>query len=632
MPGDVISPDIMWVLVCSFLVALMQAGFTCLETGFVRSKNSINVAVKNLLDFCISASIFTIFGYSVMFGESRLGFFGSVEFLDVTNAPVETVSFYIFQLMFAGTAATIISGAVAERMKFSGYIVVTVLMSLLIYPVCGHWIWASASETSSGGWLARLGFMDFAGSTVVHSVAGWCSLVAVIIIGPRLGRFGKGGRTIDGHNLPMAVLGVFLLWFGFFGFNGGSTLALNSAVPKIIANTTLAGASSGISAMFLSWYIYKVPKVEHMINGVVAGLVAICAGCNIFDEVDGLLVGVVAGVLCALSMRVLEKFSIDDVIGAVPAHLVAGVWGTLAIAFFAPVESFKLASGRFEQFGIQLIGVCAVGIYSIVILYSLMRLIELRFDFRVSADAERIGLNISEHGATTSLVDLISQMDMQARNGDFSRPVDIEPETEAGHIATFYNTVLEKFHIESVRRQQAVDDLYKMANYDVLTNLVNRRYFYDLAEKAISRTKRSGKKLCIMFLDLDGFKMVNDTLGHESGDELLTAVADRVSDVLRDADVLARIGGDEFSILVENVENEKDLEQMAKKIIKTVSTTFQLRAAKANIGVSIGIAVFDGKTGADITPDELVKMADKAMYGVKTDGKGSYYFYDPARF
>lgn len=628
MPTVAVDPNIMWVLLCSFLVALMQAGFACLETGFVRTKNSINVAVKNLVDFCICSVLFTLFGYSIMFGESYHGLIGHLQYINLADSSIHMVSFYIFQLMFAGTAATIISGAVAERMKFSGYIMVTAIMSVIIYPVCGHWIWSSDASGQTG-WLGRFGFMDFAGSTVVHSVAGWCSLAAVIIIGPRLGRFGFRGKYIEGHNLPMAVLGVFLLWFGFFGFNGGSTLALNDKVPMIIANTTLAGAAGGISAMALSWYYYKMPKVEHLINGVVAGLVAICAGCNVFDEIYGLVVGLGAGLLCVISMKMLEKMNIDDVIGAVPAHLVAGIWGTLAIAFFAPPETFTVASGRFEQFGIQLIGVCAVGLYSFGIVYGLMKLIGLKLSFRVTEESERIGLNISEHGATTSLLDLISQMNLQAQSGDFSNPVEIEPETEAGHIATFYNTVLEKFHIESVRRQQAVDELYKLANYDALTSLVNRRYFYDLTGKAISRTKRSGKKLGLLFLDLDGFKKVNDTFGHDAGDELLVQVAQRGLLLLREADVYGRIGGDEFCIIVENVDTEKDLEILARRLIKSISATYQLKMAKANIGVSIGIAVYDGSGGGSISTEDLLQMADKAMYNIKIGTKGSYCFYSP---
>jgi len=622
-----IDINVMWVLLCSFLVAVMQAGFTCLESGFVRSKNSINVAVKNLVDFCLSSALFTIFGYSIMFGDSMNGLIGNFKIFDISTNSTGEITYYIFQLMFAGTAATIISGAVAERMKFSGYIVITVLISIIVYPVCGHWAWNSANDVSGGGWLNNLGFIDFAGSTVVHSVAGWCALAAIIIIGPRIGRYGKGAKNLEGHNLPIAVLGVFLLWFGWFGFNGGSTIALNDKVPMIIANTILSGATGGISAIALSWYFNKMPRVEHLINGTIAGLVAICAGCDLFTEVPALLVGLIAGVICVLTMKLLDKFLIDDVIGAVPAHLAAGIWGTLAVALFAPTESFSIASNRFEQFGIQLIGITAIGIYSFSLIYLIIFFLNKKFSFRVSEEAERIGLNISEHGATTSLLDLISQMDLQARTGDFSRSVDIEPETEAGHIATFYNSVLEKFNIESERRQKAMDELYLMANYDALTNLVNRRYFYDLTGKAIRRAKRSNNKLAVLFLDLDGFKMVNDTLGHEAGDELLIKVGERCIDIVRETDIVGRIGGDEFCILLENFDSEKDCESIAKKIIKSLSTTFKLKAARANIGVSIGIAVYDPQTDAEVTDDDLITMADKAMYNIKTKGKGDFAFY-----
>ncbi|MDY0191831.1 MAG: ammonium transporter [Desulfuromonas sp.] len=605
----------------------MQAGFTCLESGFVRSKNSINVAVKNLIDFCISSALFTLVGFSLMFGESYFGIIGKIQFYDMNSKPMQEIAFFIFQLMFAGTAATIISGAVAERMKFSGYIIITTAMSVIIYPICGHWIWNNNPEGFGQGWLAHMGFIDFAGSTVVHSVAGWCALAAIIITGPRMGRFGSEARPLSGHNLPMAVLGVFLLWFGWFGFNGGSTLAMNAKVPMIIVNTTLAGATGGIAAIILSWYFFRIPRVEHLVNGVVAGLVAICAGCNLFGEFAGLIVGFVAGMLCILSMRLLEKLRIDDVIGAVPAHLVAGAWGTVAVALFAPIESFGVTTSRVDQLIIQATGIAAVGAYSFTILFVLIIAINKYFPFRVSKDSERIGLNISEHGASTSLLDLIGQMDLQARTGDFSQPVTIEPETESGHIATFYNTVLEKVHLESAKRQKAMDELYLLANYDALTNLVNRRYFYDIADKALVRAKRLRDPLAILFLDLDGFKQVNDFYGHEAGDELLVQVAQRCLTNVRQSDLVGRIGGDEFCILLENISQKNDCVGVAKKIIEAIAQKFELSPGNANIGVSVGIAIFDPKKDQDITCDNLITMADKAMYKIKSKGKGNYAIY-----
>lgn len=284
MPLEPLSLHVAWVLLAAFLVAVMQAGFTCLESGFVRAKNSINVAIKNLIDFCISSLLFTLFGYSLMFGPSHGGWIGDFSLAHYDAMDARESAFFLFELMFCGTAATIISGAVSERMRFVGYVIVTVVIAGVIYPIAGHWAWNGLQFGQTTGWLAALGFMDFAGSTVVHSVGGWISLAAIVVVGPRIGRFGEGGHRIEGHNLPMSVLGVFLLWFGFFGFNGGSTLAFDKTVPLIVANTALAGAAGGLGGMLLDWAILRHPSVGGIVNGTVAGLVAICAGCNVIGE------------------------------------------------------------------------------------------------------------------------------------------------------------------------------------------------------------------------------------------------------------------------------------------------------------------------------------------------------------
>ena len=253
MPADRELLDILWILLCAALVMLMQAGFSCLESGSVRTKNSINVAAKNFVDFCVSSALFWLFGFALMFGVTDSGLFGTSGFLFDDTANPWLMAFFIFQLGFCGTAVTIVSGAVAERMRFAGYLVVTVIVAALIYPLVGHWAWGSAAGAASGGWLEQMGFIDFAGSTVVHSVGGWMSLAAIIVIGPRIGRFGKDSVPIHGHDLPLVTLGVFLLWFGWFGFNGGSTLGLTPEVPTIIVNTTISGAFGGLVAMVLVW-------------------------------------------------------------------------------------------------------------------------------------------------------------------------------------------------------------------------------------------------------------------------------------------------------------------------------------------------------------------------------------------
>lgn len=621
---DVLSPHVAWVLVAGFLVAMMQAGFTCVETGFVRAKNSIHVAIKNLIDFCISCLLFSIFGYAVMFGDSFGGFFALPGLSHYDTMAPETIAFFIFQMMFCGTATTIISGAVSERMRFIGYIIVTIVIAGLIYPMVGHWVWNGIENGEANGWLAKLGFIDFAGATVVHSVGGWIALSAILVIGPRIGRFGKHGKLIEGHNLPMAVLGVFLLWFGFFGFNGGSTLALDSTVPLIIANTALAGAAGGLVGTALSWYLCRHATVHGIVNGTIGGLVAICAGVNMVGALESIIIGVGAGIVTIYSMQLLERFEIDDVIGAVPAHLFAGVWGTLSVALFGHLEQLP-AGGRLEQLAIQGFGIVVIGLFSMPASYFLFKAIDRFIPFRVTADNERLGLNIAEHNASSSLLDVISQMDWQARTGNFERDVDVEPETEAHQIATFYNAVLNKVRTESERRQTALDMLTKLASTDVLTDLPNRRSFFDFVKKAMAASKRNIRQGAILFIDLDGFKHVNDTMGHDAGDALLKSVSERIMDTVRDNDVPARLGGDEFALLVEEIESLEGLQTLASRLVDVLGTPFKLDQGDAQIGASIGVAVFGGSKAIAEDPEAIIHRADEAMYKAKLSGKGKWH-------
>ncbi len=618
--------NISWLLLSGFLVVLMQAGFTCLESGMVRAKNSINVAIKNLVDFCISNVLFVLVGFGIMFGASVNGLFGSSYFFFSGDFTPFLGAFFFFQAMFCGTATTIVSGAVAERMRFSGYCITAVVISAIIYPVAGHWAWAGAESGAYVGWLGAKGFIDFAGSTVVHSVAGWMALAAIIVLGPRIGRFGPEGRPIEGHSLPIATLGVFLLWFGWFGFNGGSTFALNGSVPKIIINTALAGATGGLAALALTWRLMGKPVVDRIINGVIAGLVAITASANLMTPPLALLVGAVGGVVCVLGMKLLERLEIDDAIGAVPAHLFAGVWGTLAVALLAPEGSWGTGLTRSQQLGAQLEGIVAIGAYSFLVGYALLRLVNIWLPLRVTPDDERIGLNISEHGASTATLDLIMQMDRQARLRDFSKPVEVEPETEASRISKFYNAVLEGFNLETGRSRMAMRKLSQLANYDSLTGLANRRLFFEAVRRALARVKRSGGAGTVLYFDLDGFKNVNDTMGHECGDLLLKEVARRIANLVREEDILARIGGDEFCLLVEGAEGEMEPQVIAEKVLHALAEPVELGGGRATVGISIGIIQFDSDHAE--TDASLVRKADLAMYAAKLAGKGVYRFYE----
>lgn len=430
--------DILWVLLASGLVFLMQPGFAMLESGFTRSKNSINVAMKNMSDLGFSILLFWAFGFALMFGASYKGWIGTDSFLLDTSGDMWHTSFFLFQAMFCATAATIVSGAAAERMRFGSYLIITLVVSGLIYPLFGHWVW------SEDGWLGNEGFVDFAGSTVVHSVGGWVGLAAVIQLGARGGRFGEDGTTRDiaGSNIPNAILGSLLLWFGWFGFNGGSTLAMDQSVARIITNTVLAGASGGVTALLVGWPIKRVAEVTFIINGSLAGLVGITASCHAVTAPYAVLIGAIGGLVMFAVEELLERLRVDDAVGAFPVHAASGIWGTLAVALFGDPEILGTGLNMWEQLGAQALGIgtCAVWAFGIgyIVLWTINKIIPLR----VSAEDEKIGLNVAEHGATTELIDLFQAMDAQAQSGDLSIRVPVEPFTEVGQIASRYNTVM----------------------------------------------------------------------------------------------------------------------------------------------------------------------------------------------
>jgi len=397
-----------WVLIAAFLVFWMQAGFAFVEAGLTRSKNTTNILFKNLIDFVFATLAFWAFGYAFMYGSTAAGWIGTSGFFvdpslgDVVGIPV--LAFWFFQLVFAGTAATIVSGAMAERTKFSAYLIYSFFISAIIYPIAGHWIWG-------GGWLWTLpfgvGFRDFAGSTVVHSVGGWLALLGALALGPRLGRFAKDGKpnAIPGHSISLVVLGVFILWLGWFGFNPGSQLAIhggNADVVSLVAvNTNLAAAAGGLVAMLLAWlFVTKKPDLPTTLNGVLAGLVAITAPCAYVTPAYSLLIGAIGGAIVVYGAILLEKLKIDDPVSAVPVHLMNGIWGTLAIGIFATENGVTgLVAGNTSQIVAQLIGVASVAgwcvITGVVLFYGI---IKTTVGLRVSREEEIKGLDVEEHG------------------------------------------------------------------------------------------------------------------------------------------------------------------------------------------------------------------------------------------
>ena len=462
--------DILWVLVCSGLVFLMQPGFMCLESGLTRSKNSINVAVKNIADFGISVTLFWAIGYALMFGENPSRWLGiSNFFINITTPSVAT--FFLFQTMFCSTSTTIVSGAVAERMKFISYLVVAGLVSGLIYPIFGCWSWSGINQGIASGWLGHLGFVDFAGSTVVHSIGAWVSLATLLVVGPRAGRFRYSGhpRKIHGSNMQLAVLGTLLLWFGWLGFNGGSTLALNDQVPGIMVNTLMAGASGMLTGAAIGWYRRKIPQVEALMNGSLAGLVGVTACCHAVTTLEAVMIGIVGAGIMMIVAQILEDFKIDDAVDAIAVHGGAGIWGTLAVAWFGDPEILGTGLTIREQFAVQLLGIIVAGVWSFGLTYGILWSINQFMSLRVSLEEEKVGLNISEHEAKTEIHDLFQVMQEQATNQDLSLRVPVEPFTEVGQIAHRYNQVMAALE-EAVSKTQAV---FNTASDGILTFTVD---------------------------------------------------------------------------------------------------------------------------------------------------------------
>jgi len=393
--------DYLWILFASALVFLMQGGFLCLESGMTRSKNSINVAIKNLADFCLSTLVFWLVGFGLMFGASYYGWVGSDLFaVDFTIAGPSIAAFFLFQVMFCGAAVTILSGIVAERMKFGAYLFVALVVAALLYPVAGHWSWAGLGGSGGTGWLAQMGFVDFAGSTVVHSVGGWAGLALVLIIGPRLGRFDRspGAQPIRASNMPTATLGAILLFIGWLGFNGGSASAFNSTVPAILVNTVIAGCVGAISAGALRYAVNQRLDVDQFINGALGGLVAVTANCFAVSTGTAALIGLVGGMIVVFVSQVLVTLKIDDAVGAIPVHLGAGIWGTIATGLYGDLEILGTGLSRFEQIAVQGLGVIVYGVWTFGVAYIVFAAGNAVLKFRVNADEEIAGLNISEHG------------------------------------------------------------------------------------------------------------------------------------------------------------------------------------------------------------------------------------------
>jgi len=393
--------NMVWIVATAAMVFFMKAGFCMLELGFTRAKNAINICMKNFLDFPVVALGFLFVGFGLMFGHTYHGWFGTGPFWLSSlpgNDPVW--AFWWFQLVFCGTAATIVSGALAERTKFMGYLIYIAFMGAIIYPVCGHWVWGSIAGPfgfgGDKGWLEAMGFKDFAGSTVVHCMGGASSLAGIIIVGARAGRFKEDGTPvfIAGHNLPLATLGTFILWFGWYGFNPGSSLAGDTIIGRIAVNTTIAPCSGAIAAMAVMWLVQGRPDLGIALNGALGGLVAITANCNCVTPASAVVIGLVAGMIATFAALLLERLRLDDPVGAVPVHFCNGLWGTVAESLFNE-EGFSA-----HYFGVQVLGTVSVSVAVFAAALVIFKAIDLVMGLRVADDDQELGLDFSEHSGT----------------------------------------------------------------------------------------------------------------------------------------------------------------------------------------------------------------------------------------
>ncbi len=400
-----------WFLVGAILVFFMQCGFAMVETGFTRAKNAGNIIMKNLMDFCIGTVVFILIGYGLMMGDhGNLGIIGKPEWGMFLNFEGFDWSSFVFQLVFCATAATIVSGAMAERTKFSAYCLYSAIISLVVYPIEAGWVWG-------GGWLSRLQFIDFAGSCVIHMVGGLSALVGAIILGPRIGKYSKNpdgtvkSNAIPGHSVTLGALGCFILWFAWYGFNGAAAADV-SEMARIFGTTTIAPAVATVTCMLFTWMKNGKPDVSMCLNASLAGLVAITAGCASVNTIGAFVIGIGSGILVDLAVEILDMhFHVDDPVGAVAVHCVNGIWGTIAVGLFACNENYGAKGlfygGGLHQLGVQCLGVLTIGFYTVLCMALVFRLIRSTVGLRASAEEEIEGLDVTEHGLTNAYADFL---------------------------------------------------------------------------------------------------------------------------------------------------------------------------------------------------------------------------------
>jgi Amt family ammonium transporter len=595
--------DILWIVFCSFLIFMMQFGFALVETGTVRSKNTINVAMKNLIDTIFGIIFFWAIGFGLMFGRDVYSLVGWSAFF-ILGDDLYQNAFFIFQAMFAATSVTIVSGAVAERMKFNAYIITSIVVTALIYPIFGHWAWAD------GGWLKELGFHDFAGSSVVHSIGGWIGLSGALILGPRLGRFRRKKVNYfvpSNHNL--IVFGAFILVFAWFGFNAGSLLYFDVKIASILLNTLLSAVFGGLGGWMISLFFTKKVGVEIFSFGIIAGLVGVTAGCDQYNTLQSAFIGFSSAFIMHITDQLLlNKFKVDDPLSVVAIHGFTGAWGTLCVGIFAPLPPEML---RYEFILIQVAGILAAFIFATLCGIALFLLLYKMDMLRVSKKNEVIGLNVTEHGAKLPWVDTVESIIKIMKTGDLRTKIHEEKDTEVGIVVHFFNYLLSILNNKQIELDEINKDLKIISQLDPLTKIMNRR---SLLEKIKGRNPFSNTMACAI-IDIDFFKKINDTYGHNVGDSVLQELTRLICLHIRNNDLFARWGGEEF-LLILHTNNPNFAQSAAEKLRHIIEKHSFLHVGK--ITVSIGVSL---PKDSSISFDELFEKADKALYEAKNLGR-----------
>ena len=454
--------DILWVLASTCVLFVMQIGFLCIETGLSRSKNSIGIAIRNIVGFALSAIMFWLVGFGIMFGATYMGYIGSTGFASSFSTPptATLLAVFTFQLMFCAVAVNIVAGAAAERMRFGAYTLIACIVAAIVYPVFGHWVWNGLLAGTKTGWLGRLGFVDFAGASVVHSVGGWTALAAIMVLGARTGRFDSEGRVrpTPKSNVSMASIGLLLIMLGWLGFTGGSSYSFDGQVPGVIARTLIAGAAGLLIGALGSWRRAHAPYFETILIGGIAGLVSITGAVHAVSFPAAIVIGASGALFAIAANRFLIRNQVDDATNAIAAHLVSGVWGTIAVGIFGDPALLGTGLNFQEQVGAQLIGIAVCGLWAFGVSWIVLSIVNRVMKLRVSAETERIGLNQHEHGAYSELSEFTRILALQSRTGDLSLRAPITPFTDYGQLAVGYNQVMDRLENESKRSDAIVSN------------------------------------------------------------------------------------------------------------------------------------------------------------------------------